>query len=222
MSTFNPRDHLRTLRGKGGPAEYLDVKYRLVWLRSEHPDAAIESDKVEGGIESNYAVFKARVSIPDGGSATGWGSETKADFADFLEKAETKAIGRALAALGYGTQFAPDLDEGDRLGDAPVDTPPPARNARTAATPTTPQDRPAPSPPAASGNPLTKQDFTSVMDRAWTMFEDGARYSEIVAYVRDYKPRMSGEQYGYAQQQIGEIGEKTKARESAFIQGGTR
>jgi hypothetical protein len=33
--------------------------------------------------------------------------EKAASFSDFLEKAETGAIGRALAALGYGTQFAP-------------------------------------------------------------------------------------------------------------------
>jgi hypothetical protein len=26
-----------------------------------------------------------------------------------------------LAALGYGTQFAPDLEEGDRIADSPVD-----------------------------------------------------------------------------------------------------
>ncbi|HKG29607.1 MAG TPA: hypothetical protein VKB01_10775, partial [Thermomicrobiales bacterium] len=37
--------------------------------------------------------------------ATGYGSETASDFPDFIEKAETKAIGRALNALGYGAQF---------------------------------------------------------------------------------------------------------------------
>ena len=37
------------------------------------------------------------------------------------EKAETKAVGRALAMLGYGTQFAPELDEGERIVDSPVE-----------------------------------------------------------------------------------------------------
>ena len=37
-----------------------------------------------------------------------------------MEKSETGAIGRALANLGYGTQFAPDLDEQDRIVDSPV------------------------------------------------------------------------------------------------------
>lgn len=85
---FDPSKHLRRLRGRGGDSEYLDVKWRLVWLRSEHPNARIETFLRDGGIEHNYAVFEARVSIPEGGSATGWGSETKGDFADFLEKAE--------------------------------------------------------------------------------------------------------------------------------------
>ena len=52
-------------------------------------------------------------------------SETMSDFRDYFEKAETKAIGRALAMLGYGTQFAPELDEAERV----VDTPQPAKIA---------------------------------------------------------------------------------------------
>jgi hypothetical protein len=73
--------------------------------------------------ENNVAVFKAHVSIPGGGSSTGWGSEGYDDFRDYLEKAETKALGRALAALGFGTQFTPDFDfaEGqEKVVDAPV------------------------------------------------------------------------------------------------------
>lgn len=41
--------------------------------------------------------------------------EVKSSFADYAEKAETGAIGRALAALGYGTLQTFDL-EGDREG----------------------------------------------------------------------------------------------------------
>jgi hypothetical protein len=69
------------------------------------------------------AVFKASVSIPGSGSATGWGSEHYNDFRDYIEKAETKALGRALAALGFGTQFCPDFDFGSAAGhvvDAPI------------------------------------------------------------------------------------------------------
>jgi hypothetical protein len=54
-------------------------------------------------------------------SATATKRETKKDFSDHTEKAETSAVGRALAMLGYGTQFAlSDLDEGNRLADSPL------------------------------------------------------------------------------------------------------
>ena len=58
------------------------------------------------------AIFRARVLLASGGSATGWGHETAGGFEDYLEKAETKALGRALAALGYGTQFCEDFESG--------------------------------------------------------------------------------------------------------------
>lgn len=111
---FNPAEHLTNLKGK----DYLEVKWRLVWLRAEHPDATIETDVVE--LTDQRCVFRARVTLSNGAFSTGYGSETPGDFKDFIEKAETKAIGRALAALGYGTQFAPEMDEGERIADSPV------------------------------------------------------------------------------------------------------
>lgn len=114
---FDPTRHLRQLRGRGGNADYLDVKWRLVWLRSEHPDAQITTEHVT--ITSEMAIFKAQVTIPGAGSATGYGSETAKDFGDFIEKAETKALGRALIALGYGTQFAQEFGEDDSVDLAP-------------------------------------------------------------------------------------------------------
>ncbi len=114
---FSPDQHLRNLKGQ----QYLDVKWRLMWLREEHPQARIATEMVHLDTEQKLAVFKAEVSIPDKGSATGFGSETERDFPQgWVEKAETKAIGRALAALGFGTQFALELDEGDRVVDSPV------------------------------------------------------------------------------------------------------
>ena len=104
---FDPTRYMRQLRGRGGAQDYLDVKWRLLWLRREHPDAEIITEHVK--IDETSAIFKATVSLPSGGRATGYGSETAGDFGDFIEKAETKAIGRALNALGYGAQFA----EGD-------------------------------------------------------------------------------------------------------------
>ncbi|MBA2755705.1 MAG: hypothetical protein H0U40_14810 [Chloroflexia bacterium] len=118
VSTFEPGRYLTRVNN----AEYLEVKWRLVWLRDQHPDAAIDTEMVS--LTDQVAVFRARVSLPDGGSATGWGSESPSDFRDYIEKAETKSIGRALAALGFGTQFCPDFDFGAAAGrvvDAPID-----------------------------------------------------------------------------------------------------
>jgi hypothetical protein len=102
------------------PQQYLQVAHRLVWFREEHPDWSIETERVE--YSDKHAIFKARILNASGRiMATAHKKETASDFGDFLEKAETSAIGRALALCGYGTQFAPDLDEGDRLSDAPLD-----------------------------------------------------------------------------------------------------
>ena len=116
--TFDPKAHLTRVNG----GDYLEVKWRLAWLRQAHPDAEIFTEMVTH--EDQLAVFRARVSVPDGGSATGWGSESMSDFRDYIEKAETKAVGRALAALGFGTQFCPDFEFGASAGkvvDSPID-----------------------------------------------------------------------------------------------------
>ncbi len=116
-TTFDPRKYVSRVGG----ADYLEVKWRVLWLRTLHPDALIETELISH--ENSVAVFKAHVAIPGGGSSTGWGSEGYDDFRDYLEKAETKALGRALAALGFGTQFTPDFDfaEGqEKVVDAPV------------------------------------------------------------------------------------------------------
>lgn len=114
---FSPNDHLIDLKGK----QYLQVMWRLVWFREEHPLWNIDT-KLEQ-LTENHAVFSAKISDENGAQkASGYGSESVKDFRDFIEKAETKAIGRALATLGYGTQFAPELEEGERIVDSPVAT----------------------------------------------------------------------------------------------------
>ncbi|MBM2826800.1 MAG: hypothetical protein HW403_864 [Dehalococcoidia bacterium] len=112
---FDASRYLTNLEGR----EYLEVKWRLLWLRTEHPDAIINTEMVEH--DKGLAVFKARVMLPGGGEATGWGSESVGDFEEYIEAAETKALGRALAALGYGTQFCQDFEyrkEGEPFGEA--------------------------------------------------------------------------------------------------------
>lgn len=115
--SFNPNEHMMPLKGK----DYLQVAWRLVWFREEHPDWCLSTEIIEHDPE--HAIFRCVICDETGvQKSCGHGSESKRDFGDFLEKAETKAVGRALAMLGYGTQFAADeLDEGERIVDSPID-----------------------------------------------------------------------------------------------------
>lgn len=104
------------LRGK----DYLEVKYRIVWFREERPDWSIETEFTHMADKS--ACAKATVRDTSGRIvATSHKIEAASHFPDFAEKAETGAIGRALALLGYGTQFCgEEMDEGKRIVDSPV------------------------------------------------------------------------------------------------------
>jgi len=118
MGKINVNEYLIDLKGK----KYLPVAPRIAWFREEKPGWRINTELVECKQENNFglAVFKCEVLNEEGQVvSTDYGSETISDFRDFFEKAETKAIGRALAALGYGTLFALELDEGEALADAP-------------------------------------------------------------------------------------------------------
>jgi hypothetical protein len=101
--------------------DYLEVKWRLCWFRDRYPHGVITTEEVCVDLERGYARYRAVVEDGEGGRATSYGTETAADFADYYERAETRALGRALAALGIGTQFVgQDLAEGDHVADAPV------------------------------------------------------------------------------------------------------
>ena len=115
---FQPEKHLTLIKGQ----KYLEVKYRLVWFRQDHPDWTIETEPLEINTEKQYVIFRAKV-LDKGGRliANGTKTETKNGFFDYLEKAETGAVGRALALCGYGTQFAPELEEAERIVDSPIE-----------------------------------------------------------------------------------------------------
>lgn len=147
------------LKGK----DYLEVKWRIVWFREEHPNWSIETEAVHRGVSD--AIFRATIRDDQGRIlAVSHKSETKQGFEDFIEKAETGAIGRALALCGYGTQFcADDLDEGSRLADSPIERP--AENRKATVVPITksatskqqglvaPKPAPAPAPQPESQDP---------------------------------------------------------------------
>jgi len=124
MTDYNPRSHTIKLPGRkdrdgraGPPIDYLPVAERVRWFREEHPDGIIDSTVVE--ITADRAVFRVRVSIPGdgGGEAEAHGNESRTGFPDYIGKAETVALGRALATLGYGIAFADEFDERRELAD---------------------------------------------------------------------------------------------------------
>lgn len=111
---------LINLKGK----DYLMVAHRFIWFNEVETNFDINTEFLL--LTDEQTVVRATVKVMDREgkvikSATATKRETKKDFSDHTEKAETSAIGRALAILGYGTQFAvADLDEGDRLADSPL------------------------------------------------------------------------------------------------------
>jgi hypothetical protein len=103
------------LKGK----DYLQVAHRLVWMREVMPKASIETSFII--LEESHAICRAIIKDESGQLlATATKREDQKHFPDFMEKAETGAIGRALALCGFGTQFAPELDEGERVVDGPL------------------------------------------------------------------------------------------------------
>jgi hypothetical protein len=148
---FNPNEHLLKLKRsvrdgddwKTVEDDYLEVKWRLCWFRDKYPQGSIETEEVYVDLDreitaeryrwvnrkkefytvtgKGYARYRAMVCTGEGGRATGTKTESAVDFPDFVEKAETGAIGRALAALGFGTQFTGDeFNEAHRIVDTPV------------------------------------------------------------------------------------------------------
>lgn len=110
--------HLRKLHGK----DYMDVMWRLVWFREEKPNWSIQTESVS--VTATGAYFKAIIRDDKGNIvATAHKTCTSKEFVKFVEKAETGAIGRALAHCGFGTQFTGDelTEDENTLADSPVE-----------------------------------------------------------------------------------------------------
>lgn len=213
--TFQPQEHLLDIGTRGKPRMYLEVKYRLVWFRLECPQGTIRTEivhidldrEVEAEVSEwdqnkgrmvkvikhgkGLAIVKATVSDGKGGEATGTKMENAAAFGDFLEKAETGSIGRALAGLGYGTQFTGDeLDEGSRIVDAPVQP----KNATSQPKPV--QEKPMPTGPISEQQiatilKLQKEMSLPELDLTDWTFADAANMLKELAAKRQARQKAS-------------------------------
>ena len=133
ISTFDPNKYMlklpktKKIIGDNGQVrwekietDYLPVAARIAWFRREHPLWSIITEVEQ--LANKAVVMKATIKdILGTVIATARKKETEVGFPDYIEKAETGAIGRALAMCGYGTLQAPEFDEQERLADAPVE-----------------------------------------------------------------------------------------------------
>jgi hypothetical protein len=133
ISIFDPNKYMlklpKTKKVVGGngqvrwektETDYLPVAARIAWFRREHPLWSIITEVEQ--LANKAIVMKATIKDMLGTViATARKKETEIGFPDYIEKAETGAIGRALAMCGYGMLQAPEFDEQDRLADAPVE-----------------------------------------------------------------------------------------------------
>src|SRR6266516_5603040 len=232
--TFNPNEHLMQLKSSQGSKDYLPVQWRLVWFRSICPEGTIDTEELEYELDREveaetyvwnsekrrsekvikkargYARYRAVVTDGKGGRATGTKSESAANFADFGEKAETGAIGRALAALGYGTQFAPELDEQHRIVDAPVERSTPANDSngnertplasvRTATIGSNTRAKGATVEETAADTPATDQQLASIRKLCQHLGKPEPEHSDTMSY-QDAKALITQLSHEYNEQ----------------------
>jgi hypothetical protein len=125
---FDPRPYMISLKGKS----YLPIAPRIMLFREQcsvHDGWGIITEMLAGGLQEGYAVFRASIIHPSGAIVSqGIKTEVKADFPEFVEKAEMGSIGRALGAAGFGTIYAQEMDEGDKICDSPQGKGQPSRS----------------------------------------------------------------------------------------------
>lgn len=166
---INPKDYMLKLQGK----EYLPVAPRAVMFRETHPNGRIVT-RIISHTEA-LAVCEAEVYNNDGSLlSVAQGSCTVKGFKDYLEKAGTKAVGRALSLAGFGTIQAGDLDEGtaDDGVKAIVDAPQPVA----------PQ-------PKANGRELTEQE---IQQKIADVYKVHGKLAQVIARRFVEMKRASG------------------------------
>ena len=126
---FDPAEFTRQLPNEDGSTSlYLDVKYRLLWFRLHRPQGKIVPEIVH--VDEKSAVVSCKLYEDKADAADQFLAQASAQrfcseekYGDrYLEIAETAAIGRVLAAAGYGTQFCGNTDMlSGIIADAPIE-----------------------------------------------------------------------------------------------------
>lgn len=172
-----------------------DLAARLAVLRREHPELRLGTELLR--VDERAIVVRAEIVLPSGATASGLAGEP-ATQADAYERAESRAVARALLFLGLGvpalvrTDPSP-RDEAPAPAEPPRETPSASTERRSAERPVTPAtDRPAPSAraaeparpepppeptpirPSATSTPAAEPD-PPMEDFSWTAFWNWAR-----------------------------------------------
>jgi hypothetical protein len=140
------------------------VAVRLRTLRTEHPAATISTELTR--LDEQQAVVRAEIVLPTGGSASAYGAAASSRQ-DAVEDAEDRALGRALAALGYvgQTRIAP-------AEEAAPTAPPVTRIEPIKSEPQTPTPEPQ---VVAAEKPVDDGADPPLEDYSWTAFWQWAR-----------------------------------------------
>lgn len=123
-------EHIEKMKIKvQGGKEYLPVAARMLWFRQDHPDWSIVTEAVVIDGDKHYAIFRASILDTDNRViATATKKEDVKGFGDYVEKAETGSVGRALAYAGYGTLSDEDAMQESPVASRQVDSAQPAKS----------------------------------------------------------------------------------------------
>ncbi len=168
--------------------QYLMVSGRVAWFRDDYKLGQIGTEIVS----TDPVIVKATICVDGVIIATGHGSADESAAQGkvvwkgrAIEKAETAAIGRALANAGYGIEV--DDEDDNFLADSPV--------AKT----TKPQPKPAPPPPAATqptaaaaGKPAVEPDYAAMEAETRRKAVTDLDNENVTIYKVTYNPTHNG------------------------------
>ena len=158
------------------------MKYRLLWFRLHRPQGKIVPDIVH--VDEKSAVVSCKLYEDKADAADQFLAQASAQrfcseekYGDrYLEIAETAAIGRVLAAAGYGTQFCGNTDMlSGIIADAPIemmdaeeDVPASQISSSTMPQPAPASVTPSPKPipttqPPQQTTPMSLEDYLNTM-----------------------------------------------------------